>query len=109
MQYGELSIPELCQFMKRSIPTGTKLVDDFESQGLLINAGKRESTGGRRPVTYVLNPDMGYVFSLEILLRSLRVHILNLEGNPVHAWESETFDIANHDESLALLLKSSLG
>jgi|GEM_PF-5754993 len=29
MQYGELSIPELCQFMKRSIPTGTKLVDDF--------------------------------------------------------------------------------
>jgi len=48
---------------------------------------------------------MGYVFSLEILLRSLRVHILNLEGNPVHAWESETFDIANHDESLALLLE----
>ena len=68
LQYQELSIPELCHFLELSIPTGTKLVDEFEAQSLLVNAGKRESSGGRRPATYVLNPEMGYLISIEILL-----------------------------------------
>lgn len=103
LQYQELSIPELCHFMELSIPTGTKLVDEFESQSLLINAGKRESSGGRRPATYILNPNMGYLFSIEILLNSLKINVLNLERSSIFVYESSRFDIKNKKESLDLL------
>lgn len=103
LQYQELSIPELCHFLELSIPTGTRLVDEFESQSLLIKSGKRESSGGRRPVTFVLNPDMGYLFSIEILLDSLRINVLNLDRKSIFVFESENFDIKNKKQSLDLL------
>jgi hypothetical protein len=81
LQYQELSIPELCHFLELSIPTGTKLVEEFEYQSLLINAGKRESSGGRRPATYGLNPNIGYLFSIEILLNSLKINVLKVHHN----------------------------
>lgn len=103
LQYQELSIPELCHFMELSIPTGTKLVDEFESQALLVNAGKRESSGGRRPATYMLNPEMGYLFSIEILLNSLKINVLNLDRKSIYVYESTHFDIKDKSESLASL------
>ena len=103
LQYQELSIPELCHFLELSIPTGTKLVEEFEYQSLLINAGKRESSGGRRPATYGLNPDIGYLFSIEILLNSLKINVLNLDRKSIFVYESNSFDIKNKKGSLDLL------
>jgi len=103
LQYQELSIPELCHFLELSIPTGTKLVDEFEAQSLLVNAGKRESSGGRRPATYVLNPEMGYLISIEILLNSLKINVLNLDRISVYVYESTHFDIKSKNESLVFL------
>lgn len=98
-----LSIPELCHFFKLSIPTGTKLVVEFESQSLLINTGKRESSGGRRPATYVLNPNIGFLFSIEILLNSLKINVLNMHRKSIFVYESNSFDIKNKKDSLELL------
>ena len=103
LQYQELSIPELCHFLELSIPTGTKLVEEFEYQSLLINAGKRESSGGRRPATYGLNPNIGYLFSIEILLNSLKINVLNLDRKSIFVYESNSFDIKNKKDSLELL------
>jgi len=103
LQYQELSIPELCHFLELSIPTGTKLVEEFEYQSLLINAGKRESSGGRRPATYGLNPDIGYLFSIEILLNSLKINVLNLDRKSIFVYEYNSFDIKNKKDSLELL------
>jgi predicted NBD/HSP70 family sugar kinase len=103
LQYQELSIPELCHFLELSIPTGTKLVEEFESQSLLINAGKRESSGGRRPATYMLNPNIGYLFSIEILLNSLKINVLNLDRKSIFVYESNSFDIKNKKDSLDLI------
>jgi predicted NBD/HSP70 family sugar kinase len=79
------------------------LVDEFESQSLLVNAGKRESSGGRKPATYMLNPDMGYLFSIEILLNSLKINVLNLERKSIYVYESTHFNIKDKSESLAFL------
>ncbi|MFM7092502.1 MAG: ROK family protein, partial [Bacteroidota bacterium] len=89
--------------MELSIPTGTKLVDEFEAQSLLVNAGKRESSGGRRPATYVLNPEMGYLISIEILLNSLKINVLNLDRISIYVYETTKFDIKSKNESLAFL------
>ena len=102
--HKELSIPELCQFLELSVPTGTKLVEEFEELCMLIKAGKRESSGGRRPVTYALNPNMGYVIGIELLLRSFKLNIVNLQREVVYEYESDAFDIADKDAAFRFLL-----
>ncbi|HPH22093.1 MAG TPA: ROK family protein [Haliscomenobacter sp.] len=102
--HEELSIPELCQFLELSVPTGTKLVEDFEQQSMLVKSGKRESSGGRRPVTYTLNPNMGYVIGIELLLRSFKLNIVNLQREVVYEYESDAFDIADKDAAFRFLL-----
>lgn len=101
--HKELSIPEICQFLKLSIPTGTKLIDELEEKELLINSGKRESSGGRRPATFILNPEMGFVIAIEILLESIKVNVLNLEHQSIYAYESNDFNISDKQKSLDFL------
>lgn len=104
-QHVELSIPELCQFLEVSVPTGTKLVEEFEQQGLLINAGKRESSGGRRPIAYALNSGMGYLIGIEALLGSFRLSIANLQRDIIYEYESDAFDLSDKAAALEFLLQ----
>ncbi|WP_373551693.1 ROK family protein [Haliscomenobacter sp.] len=101
--HQELSIPELCQFLKLSVPTGTKLVEEFENQGMLVKAGKRESSGGRRPVAYRLGPNMGYVIGIELVSNAFKLGIVNLQRELVYEYESETFDISDKNAALDFL------
>jgi predicted NBD/HSP70 family sugar kinase len=102
--HQELSIPELCQFLELSVPTGTKLVEEFETQGLLVRLGKRESSSGRRPITCALNPHAGYVIGIELLLRSFKLSIVNLRREVIHSYESDTFDISDKNAAFSFLL-----
>lgn len=101
--HQELSIPELCQFLELSVPTGTKLVEEFEAQELLIKAGKRESSGGRRPVAYRLGSNMGYVIGIELVSNAFRLAVFNLQRELVHEHESETFDLSDKNAALDFL------
>lgn len=103
--HQELSIPELCQFLELSIPTGTKWVDEFEHQGMLVQKGKRESGGGRRPITYALSSNMGYVLGIELLLHSFKLNIVNLSREVVYAYETEEFDISDKNAAIEFLLR----
>ncbi|WP_421799930.1 ROK family transcriptional regulator [Haliscomenobacter sp.] len=101
--HQELSIPALCQFLKLSVPTGTKLVKEFENQGILVEAGKRESSGGRRPVAYRLAPNMGYVVCIELVSHAFKLGIINLQRELVYEYESETFDLNDKNAALDFL------
>lgn len=46
--------------------TLTRVLDELVAQELLREVGLGESTGGRRPILYQVNPDFGYTFGLEI-------------------------------------------
>jgi predicted NBD/HSP70 family sugar kinase len=101
--HQELSIPELCQFLKLSVPTGTKLVEAFENHGMLAKAGKRESSGGRRPVAYRLVSNMGYIIGIELVFNAFKLGIVNLQRELVYEYESETFDISDKNAALDFL------
>lgn len=101
--HRELSIPELCQYLELSVPTGTKLVEEFEMQGLLVKLGKRESSGGRRPMACSLNANMGYVIGVELLLGTLKLSIANLQRELVYTYESDAFDLTDKITALEVL------
>lgn len=103
LQEGEKTIPEVCKHARLSIPTGTKIIDDLIKQAYLVETGKRDSPGGRRPAMFDLNPNQGYVIGVEILLRSLRVSIVNLRHEVIYEYETTDFDISQRDETYAFL------
>ena len=56
---GDATIAELCKEMDLSIPTVTKLVGELLDDGYILDFGKQETNGGRKPNIYGLNPVSG--------------------------------------------------
>lgn len=46
--------------------TLTLILNDLLSEELIIEVGQGESTGGRRPILYSINPKFGYILGLDI-------------------------------------------
>lgn len=56
----------LLEQTKWSVSTMTRTLEELCEQQLILEAGLGDSTGGRRPILYTVNPSYGYVFGLEI-------------------------------------------
>jgi len=104
LREGEKSITEFCTHMKLSIPTGTKLVQELMELGILLDVGKRESKSGRRPSLFSLNPSVGYVVGVEVLLSSLRICLMDLNHQVIHEYKCE-YDISDQDAAYKTLVK----
>lgn len=61
MKNGYYTLPDLAKSLGLSIPTITKLVEEFVGMGIIEERGKLETNGGRHPVLYGLNPDSCYL------------------------------------------------
>ena len=60
------TIPDLAKEIDLSIPTVTKFITEMCDAGYLVSYGKQESTEGRPPNLYGLNPDSGYLVGVDI-------------------------------------------
>ncbi|MGE6541237.1 ROK family protein [Bacillus luti] len=66
--------------------TCTRLLEELVQEGLIYDSGVGESSGGRRPLMYVINPDTYYLIGVEItnlyttvLLLDLKLDVLEVE------------------------------
>ena len=57
---GSSTIPDLSKELDLSIPTVTKLIGEMFDEGYINDYGKLETSGGRHPHLYGLNPQSGY-------------------------------------------------
>lgn len=55
-----LSIPEIAEHVKISVPTGTKLVKELVEKGLVNEGGKKTTVNGRKPAVYTLDESQFY-------------------------------------------------
>ncbi len=61
------SIAEMSERIGKSIPSTTKAVNELMEENLIKGCGLRASTGGRRAMTYRLNPEKhGYLIAMAI-------------------------------------------
>lgn len=102
----ERTITEIRDFCGLSLPTTIKFVNELLEKKILIESGKKESSGGRRPILYSLNPNQGYIVGVELLLKSFRMSIINLNHEVIYDYETDNFDISHRDEAFDFLVRT---
>jgi predicted NBD/HSP70 family sugar kinase len=76
---------ELLEQTHLSVSTLTRILEDLRDQGLIIEAGLGESTGGRRPILYQTNASYGYVYGLEISRTHSKLALFDLQMNKLES------------------------
>jgi len=81
--YGPLSNPVLSQMLNISIPTINRSLLDLIDLKIVNDLGPGNSSGGRRPNLYGINPEAGYVLAIDISLFSVRIALMDLHNELV--------------------------
>ena len=71
------TIPDLAKEIDLSVPTVTKFVMEMVESGYIVNYGKQETSEGRPPNVYGLNPDAAYTVGVDIKTFCLNIGLMN--------------------------------
>lgn len=96
---GENTLADLGKEMDLSVPTVTKLVTELIEEGYVVDFGKQETTGGRRPNIYGVNPDSGYFVGVDIKHFRINIGLINFKGDMVESKFSIPFNYENTQDS----------
>lgn len=78
-----LPIAEIAKELELSVPTVTKFIMQLMDEGFLTGSGKADTSGGRKPMMYCLNPDAGYFVGIDIARRHFHISVTDFKGKPV--------------------------
>ena len=96
---GENTLADLGKEMDLSVPTVTKLVGELIDEGYVVDFGKQETNGGRRPNIYGVNPDSGYFLGVDIKRFRINIALINFKGDMVESKFSIPFNYENTQDS----------
>jgi predicted NBD/HSP70 family sugar kinase len=97
---GDVTIADLCKEFNSSVPTITKLIAELTEEGFVLDFGKIETVGGRRPNVYGLDPKSGFFMGVEVKRKSLNFALIDLNKNIIKSIEKIPFKLSNSKESL---------
>lgn len=80
---GPISRSELSTSLSLSIPTVNHYLTEFMKNGLIVQDGSFDSTGGRKAVAYKCNPVHGYGVGVYITQSFFTIAIINLIGEQI--------------------------
>ena len=99
---GNTSIADLAKEMELSIPTVTKLVSELLEDGYLLDIGKQNTNGGRKPNMYGLNPESGYFIGVDVQRKKLMLATIDFCGNIIDH-EEVSYELENKSAALDVL------
>ena len=102
---GSATIHDLSKELDLSIPTVTKLIKEMCEEGYITDHGKLETTGGRHPNLYGLNPESGYFIGVDIKKFTLSIGLINFKGDMVELKTNISYRFENTPESLYKLIE----
>jgi len=79
---GILSKSELMTMNQLTSSTLTRYLEEMLAKALIVEKGLGQSSGGRRPILYQVNPDYRYIFGLEISRFSSTLGLFDMHYNP---------------------------
>lgn len=88
VKYKTISRSQLANITDLALPSVMRIVDSLIKEGLVLDIGKGESTGGRKPNLVSLNKNALYIFGVEIAVNT-EVVLADLMGNIL---EKKTFE-----------------
>lgn len=86
-----VTLSSIANFLKLSIPTVTKLMNELKKRELVVKKGKKETDNGRKPVVYTLRKDKFFAVGVEVLLKRVQVEIYNLDLKSEFLQTDKTF------------------
>lgn len=96
---GENTLADLGKEMNLSIPTVTKLVGELIDDGFVVDHGKQETNGGRRPNIYGLNENSGYFVGVDIKRFCVNIGLINFKGELIDSKMDIPFGMDHSHES----------
>ena len=100
MSNGDATIADVCKVMNLSIPTVTKLIMDLQEDGYIVDFGKQETSGGRKPSIFGLNPSSGYFIGVDIMNQHINLAVLDFKGDKIRIEESVPYQFENTPAAL---------
>ena len=76
---GCSTITDLSKELDLSVPTVTKFIGEMSEDGYIKDFGKLETSGGRHPNLYGLNPESGYFIGVDIKKFELNIGMFFLK------------------------------
>ena len=99
IEHGEISRSEISKLTNLALPSVMRLVDGLIVDKLVIDIGKGDSTGGRRPNLITLNKEAMYIIGVEIAIETT-ILLTDLLGNVIDQWHSDEMSYVTPDEML---------
>ncbi|MCX8019649.1 MAG: ROK family transcriptional regulator [Chitinophagaceae bacterium] len=104
--HGAATIPELSRGLNISVPKVTSLVNELMKDGLIINNGKVESTGGRRAAVYGLAKKICYFIGVDVKRYYINIGLFDLNKNLVKLKEKIPYPLENTQQALSALIQN---
>lgn len=102
---GSSTITDLAKELVLSVPTVTKFISEMCEEGYINDYGKLETSGGRYPSLYGLNPESGYFIGVDIKKFAINIGLINFKGDMVELKMNIPFKSENTSEALEELCK----
>lgn len=102
------SCNELSRWLKKSIPSVTKVLNELIEQNYVVTNGYAPSTGGRKPLSYSLKGDRGYI--LAVTMDQLFTHMVltDFTGHRITEPVRLGLDLYEHRDALKILSRHVL-
>ncbi len=94
--HGECTLAELTKQLHISVPTITKLVNELVKEDIVIDNGKIETSGGRRPNIFGLANTAIYFGGVDIARDNIRFVITDLKNNSILTKVDNTFELTDN-------------
>jgi len=100
---GDTFISDIAREMDMSVPTITKLISELIQDGYVLDYGKQETNGGRRPNIYGLNPQACYFIGVDIRHFRINIALSNFKGEIMEMNRDIPFYLEHSHQALDLL------
>lgn len=102
---GSSTITDLAKELDLSVPTVTKFISEMCEEKFINDYGKLETSGGRHPSLYGLNPESGYFIGVDIKKFAINIGLINFKGDMVELKMNIPFKFENTPKELNELCK----
>lgn len=105
IEKGPTTINELAKVLNLSIPTINKFVGELIDRRVAKIYGKQETSGGRYPLLYGLEPSAGYFVGADVKFSTVNIGIVDFTGEIKETFYDIPFALENTPEKLEELCK----
>lgn len=102
---GTSTITDLAKELDLSVPTVTKFINEMCEDGYINDYGKLETSSGRHPSLYGLNPASGYFVGVDIRKFFINIGLIDFKGESVELKMNIPYKFENTPEALEELCR----